>query len=333
MERINFKKINLRKILPGFVSILLVLIMGFQTLATNVDLEAFVKLEDYERAYYETNWRIDDLDDELERLYKFTCSNVKSFGGVGDYSGVSDIIFNWRNPTQSYTWWSDPIADLSEEGYLRFNAHGALNAFGGHNKVDRWEFKIPASRCGWHEGIDPAPNCSILVRFTRTFPNTTSRNQVETGSIVEVIMGPFKKFPKFTSTGSTKTTGLIVTTDRTISANSTTPSSFYYAYNQTELPATWSSDATGRIFCGSTSSKGSNSSYSTRTAAEFEADPYNKENGRSTGYFTMSALPTVDLSQYENVWIRAYINSSSTNPYLYYSGFSNSTITTWNHDR
>ena len=195
-------KLSINKILPSVVSIMIIVGMAVQSFATNVDRAAFVQKDKYMTKYYELDWRIDDVNKSLERLYKFTCTNVRSFGGSGQEQSY-DNIFYQRNATQTYHWYSLPIADLSEEGYLRVNNADALTWFGNHGKTDRMEFEIPASLCRWRKDVELYPHTKVKILLLRTWPNTSGTQQQATLQF-EIKMGPFKKFPYINSTGASQ---------------------------------------------------------------------------------------------------------------------------------
>ena len=91
------KNINLKNLVPGIISLMLIAGMAASTLATNIDLEAFVRRDDFLAKYNELDWRVDDIEKSLDRLYKFTCTNVKTFGGI---SQAADLIFFGINSTK-----------------------------------------------------------------------------------------------------------------------------------------------------------------------------------------------------------------------------------------
>ena len=337
----NFSRINFKRIIPGFISLVIVSGMALATFATNLDLEAFVKLDDYISVYTELDFLVDDIDEELERLYKFTCSNVKTFGGTGAaYGSTNDagaILFTYRNGTQTYNWYSDPIANFSEEGYLLFNAHAAINRYAGHGKTDKWTMKLPARLIKWNTGIEPAPTCMLRVDISQTWPSTTSQNTVESQSNIEITMGPFTKFPRFTTAGAGKAQALICAFDRIISIGGSTSSAgqLKFAYNQEAEPTSWSTDGAGAFNLGTRVVKGDtvNSLSEKVKATDLENDPYSKTSGRMEQTLSFSTVPTVDFSQYTNFWIKLqYPYGSGGRSYARESSFDNFTLTTWNHD-
>ena len=150
------KTVNNKKLITSIISVVIIAGMAIQSFATNVDFEAFVKKDEYLMKYSEIDWRIEDIDNDIERLYKYTCTNIQSFGGSGNQDTRTNVPFYRRNTTATYHWYANPIADLSEEGYLRFNTADQINQFGSHGKVDRYYLEIPAALCKWRDGIVPA---------------------------------------------------------------------------------------------------------------------------------------------------------------------------------
>lgn len=337
-------KTYIKKIVPGIISMLIILGMAVASFATNVDMEAFVTMEDHMTQFNEVEWRINDLDAELERLYKFTCTNVKTFGGSGGAAdsyilNASEILYGYRNQTATYHWYANPIVDLSEEGYLRFNTHDQINGFSGHGSTTKWEFEVPATLCKWADGIEPAPNCKFKYKISMVWPNTTARSTAISTVIVETIMGPFKKFKKYTTGGTSKNNGLILETDRVFNPGSrTTPvGGMYYAYDTTEEPTSWTrTDATGTYTVGSIQRKGAAADglYPERTIAEMEANPYDKLVAqRVSNRVYMSGIPTTDFSKYTNFWIRTYETVNGSTDMAMRASMMNSTITSWNHNK
>ena len=327
----------MKKTILALVSLFLIAGMAAQSFATNVDFSAFVTKDEYDAEYYALDWRIKDIDLELQRLYKFTCTNVVSFGGSNaEQSNVSPALFYKRNTTATYHWYANPIADLSEEGYLRFNTADQINQFGSHGKVDRYYLEIPAALCKWRDGIVPAPNCSIRVDLTRTWPNTTARGGDETGSTIEFVMGPFRKLPKFTSTGSTKTTGLFGQTDRLLTSSSylNDTGRLYYAYGTETRPTSWTADSAGRMYIGTWGARGNDTQlYETRTISDIESNPYDKLNGVYRDIMYWNVVPTTDFSQYENVWIRITTPTNTAINLVRYAAFMNFNLTSWNNNK
>ena len=63
------KNISMKKLISGTISLVIIAGMALATFATNLDLEAFVKADDYEFTFHELDFLIDDLDAELERQH------------------------------------------------------------------------------------------------------------------------------------------------------------------------------------------------------------------------------------------------------------------------
>lgn len=328
------KNISMKKLISGTISLVIIAGMALATFATNLDLEAFVNADDYEFTFHELDFLIDDLDTELERIYKFTCTNVKTFGGQV-YNNDHTTMFYTRNTTATYGWYAQPVADFSEEGYLRVNFADAINDFTGHGKTDKWEFKLPANLVKWNDGVEPAPNCFLKSELSRTWPNVAGTKSVGASSVtMTVTMGPFKKFPNFTTAGAEKNQGLICGFDRILALSGNTPSAglLKYAYNQTEEPTSWSTDGAGRITIGNTRWKGQTSSFYKQTAADVEAGAYTKTGGLREQYIYMYTSPTTDFSQYTNFWLSVTYTYAGNRGYEYSSGFDNYTLTSWNHN-
>ena len=331
----------MKKLISGTISLVIIAGMALATFATNLDLEAFVKLDDYISVYAELDFLVDDIDEELERLYKFTCSNVKTFGGTGAAYGATNdagaVLFAYRNQTQTYNWYSDPIANFSDKGYLLFNSHGAINRYWDHNKVDRWTMKLPARLIKWNAGIEPAPTCMLRVDILQSWPGSIDPNHVEARAIIQITMGPFTKFPRFTTAGTGKAQALICAFDRIISIGSSTSSAgqLKFAYNQETEPTVWSTDGAGAFNLGTRVVKG-DVTYSLSEkvkAADLENDPYSKTSGRMEQTLSFSTVPTVDFSQYTNLWISLlYGYHDGGLSFVRESSFDNFTLTTWNHD-
>lgn len=328
----NKFNINIKKLFPGIISLCIVAGMAFSTLATNIDLEAFVEKEDYLSKYYELDYKIDDIDNELERLYKFVCTNVRTYNGGyynNNYGGRSPFYF--ANTNVDYHWGMRPIADLSEEKYLRFAVGGVINAFGNHGKTDVWEYEVPATLCSWRPGIELAPNSKVSVIARRTWANSTSYSSHVSNSQIEIIMGPFKKFPKITAGGSAKTNGLIGCMPLFLKT-SLSLSSIYYAYGTTEKPTSWSSTTqTNEV---NTAWKGSNTSFSDPVDyTEFTTDPYRKNNSiyENNFYFTGTST-TADFSNLENLWFRLYYSYNGNSGIVSAAILDNYVLTSWNHN-
>lgn len=329
------KSNNIKKIIPGFISMAIILGMAIQSFATNVDMAAFVKKDKYMAKYYELDWRIDNIESTLEKLYKFVCTNVRTYGGNNRYTYCNTVFFQDYG-TQTHVWYPLPIADLSEEGYLRVSANDALNWFGNHSKTDKFEAEFPASLFKWRNGIELYPTTKIKHVITRTVPNTTAHSQIP--SIThELIMGPFKKFPRVTATG---TAGAYCISNGWAAAfyNSSSFTALYYNYGTDTQPTSWST-MTGSLgfstFSRNTSSLPSELKGGVLTKEEMEAGMYRGADKREvnafwTGVYQNPAIGA-DLSSYDKVWIRATspatnVSSPLIDPTIY-------KITTWNNNK
>lgn len=325
------KKINLKKLIPGILSFVIVIGMAVQSFATNVDFGAFVTREAFMTKYYEQDFAIEDIDREIERLYKFTCTNVKSFGGSTRSLTAGHSIFNMNSSGAAYHFLLHPFADLSEEGYLRFNHQSIINDFIGHGKTDRLFYEVPGSLVRWNDGIEPAEDCKVRIDIYRTWPNTTSPTSAESAYGGTVTMGPFKKFKKFTTTGAAQSQGSVCGIAMAEMSSWTTMSAgnFKYASGTKTMPTTWKTDSTAVLTSGSYWKNQPNYGYFTRTTAEVEADPYSKKTGDSRErIFYFNAVPTTDFSTLTDFWIQipvnAYPRTFSTDDF---------TLTTWNYNK
>ena len=330
----NLKSINFKKLIPGLISFAIIAGMAASTLATNLDLEAFVKKTDYLAKYHEQVHRIKDLDTELERIYKFVCTNVKTYAGssYNNYYTPRTPFYFWQTAA-TYHYGNYPIADLSEEKYLRWNTGGMINQFGNHSKTDKMEFEIPASLCYWRDGIVPAPSCTAKFVITRTWGNSTSYSTNVTASNLTITMGPFTKFPKITSTGSTLTGGYICELPYNIGSYTQTSSQFQYAFGTETEPTSWSTD-TGNLRIGLYSKGATNESkQEPYTMADLEADVYTKNaTSYTTKIFIYNSAMVADLSSRENVWIRYVYNNTSGASVDNAHSASYFNITSWNHN-
>ena len=334
------KKINYKKIIPGFISLLIVAGMAFQSFATNVDLDAFIDIESHTTKFYELEWRINEIDKKLERMYKFVCTNVRSFAGNGHrpFSLGPHIFYDGTigntNPFTNY-----PLVDLTEQKYLKFNTQVMLINYGSIGKTVNAEYEIPASLCKWRNGIEVKPETKVKVRATYMVPGYGIGSTASPGATVstEWILGPFKKFPHITSTGSDN--GFIFASDRLQPVQSTfSNSEVQYARGTVKQPTSWTSLSSGAVYLGAETEKGftraGQTVYEKVTAAEFEEYAYEDEI-KSRDFMTHTYVSTVfgtNLSSYENVWLRFYRTQSST--YGWDASLSTAyTITNWNNNK
>jgi hypothetical protein len=331
-------KINFKKLLPGFVSIIIVAGMALQSFATDIDLSAFVDLDKHMTKYYELDWRVDEIENRLERMYKYVCTNVKTFGGSATNSSGSmypdQIIMYGPNSANSYYSWVNYIyADVGPDKTLRVNKPVPVNSgIASPSKKRDFVITIPASLCKWRDGIIPAPSCKVYITVSRTgagYSSVASR-------YAEVVMGPFKKFPHITGTGGAYSGGMICELPYNFNQDATAyaANSLYYARNTETRPTSWTA-MSGAIARGYTI-KGYSSTY-TRfpmvRSADLENNLYSDSVNFQSSYFCVSTVFGTNLSSYENVWIRLYDASNNTenrwrmlDPYRY-------TQTTWNYNK
>ena len=331
--------INLKNMLPGIVSIAIIAGMAIQAFATNADMSAFVKRDKYLTTYHELDWYIDDIEKSLDRLYKYSCTNVKTWGGTGwNTHTLMDVWFSGYSGANSYHWYQNPIADFSEEGYLRVAQRDAINAFGNHSKTDVLTKDVPASLLKWRSGVELYPHTKITHKITRVWPNTTSAEQHPTYTF-EVEMGPFKKFPHVTggtswnqSTICAGPSSLLPGFYGTVGTNA-----MYYAHGTDTRPTSWTT-LTSAVFNNTTSSR-NNTSTTTEfrdqySATDLEENSYdNPDKANSTlRYYYYSTLPGVNISSYDKVWIRIYCSATNiTYSTAYDTGSYN--LTTWNNNK
>ena len=332
---------NNRKLIPGIISLFIIAGMAFSTFATDVDMAAFVRKDEHKTKYFEVDFRINSIDADLERLYKWTCTNVKSFGGATgslDLS-VSAYInpFVYGSTNSDYHENVNPIADLSEEGYLRFNTGRIINDFGDHSKVNYMRYEIPASQCIWKDGVVPAPNCTFIINSRRDWANSTSYSSNVSFHSIEMIMGPFTKFPKITATGDNA--GFLVAfpnvflyTNRTWS----TSIGIYYQKDTLTQPTTWntvSGSNTGMRINYQLDGATERPSFPPQTTDEFINAPDKRfSNMRKNFLCFYNTAPTTDFSTMTNVWLRYVYSSSGTDDDKDIS-LDNFTLTSWNYNK
>ncbi len=334
-------KLSIKKLLPGVVSIMLIAGMAIQSFATNVDMAAFVNKDKYMTKYYELDFRIGDIEANLERLYKLTCTNLVSFGGQTGYGSTGRLIFNVNDLSSEYICRLNPIADLSENKYLRFNYRPALNLFAHTAYTNRFEYIRPASLFRWHPNIEPASNCTVKITISRTMPSTTTWDQDASYSSIECIMGPFKKFPHYTSTGSSTNNGYICEfPDLPLGSNVTFPAGQnYYSYGTETMPTTWTADTTFRFRAGN----GTWATAANKTAGytqydvdeiknQMDTDPYNKTSYYKNNMY-VNALPTTDFSKYTNIWFRGFYSTGGVTSSVYNSSLTEMSLKYWNDNK
>lgn len=333
MNIMNKNYIN--KILPGMVSVFIILGMAMASFATNVDLEAFVNRDDYLTKYYEIDWRIDDVEKNLERMYKFTCTNLKSFGGVGtDVAG--DTINYRRNTTQSYNWYMNPVADLSQEGYLRFNPADAINAYGNHSRVDTYVREIPASLLRWRNDVELYPNTKLKIIVKRSWPNTTAASQTVPCEQT-LIMGPFKKFPHITNNND-HAGDFCSSNGYFLSIAGWSMSALSYNYGTDTEPTTWTS-FTGSLYTQTMDRNIQSYPNLARellggilTEEEMEQGSYSaarQDLAATYTYIYPNTLWGTNLSGYDKLWIKAVSTGGTDASHL----ANDFTITNWNYNK
>lgn len=331
----SLDKMNFKKIVPSIVSFVIIAGMAFSTLATNVDMEAFIGREEYRTKFNEIEFRIGDIDTELERLYKFTCTNVQSFGGGGALNSATSrgsYPFYYGSYNSAYHWQNRAICDFSEEGYLRFNAPRMINFFGNHGKTDKLTYTIPGSLCSWREGIECTPDTMVRYDMTRTWRNQEGVDSSLVSSVsVTVTMGPFKKLPNITTTGASRTQGNIVALPQDGFQNYSYAMNIYYAENSPKEPTSWTSDANGRI--SQTTYNRGNAAGSTFPVPSEEDIVLASRNLQSPFVFYISTLTSKNLSTLkENCWLRfTYSNTQPSIDIL--ASLDTLVLTSWNHNK
>ena len=315
--------VNKKKIITSLVSFIIIAGMAIQSLATNVDMAAFVKKDTYMSKYYELDYRIDDIEAELERLYKFVCTNVVSYGGASSDNALAGRIFFRKNTTQTYHWSSFPIVDLSAEGYLRVNHMDQLQSFGSHPKNDTLVKEFPASLCKWGNGFEVKPETKVRLKATRGV-GTGSGISWSCTYFYELVMGPFKKIPYLTVTGMPN--GFIMSTQQALAM---APTSYtpYYAYGTETEPTSWSSLG-GSISYSNTYFDINNISRYDYDVANYSYNKYDKSG--LTCRINCNSAWTTDPSSRTNVWLRL---TGSGNGDLYNLNTSDLTLTTWNYNK
>ena len=338
----GMKNINFKKLLPGIISILLIAGMAIHSFATDIDLAAFVEMDYYTAKYAELDYRINDIEASLNRLYKFTCANVRTFGGqTAQNPGSTLFVYYDSSSTQGWRPW--PIADLAQQKYLRFNYLGTLRQpFAVPANTHTWTYKKPANLIKWHPDIEPAPNCSVEINIRRRWPSGTSWTTVNDLSEVILTMGPFKKFPRYTSTGALLSNGYICEFPDFPFLSSVTPNAnegnYKYAYGQETLPTSWTNEQTMRVTVG-----GSVTVTKSTTGTQYKTDDIKKKMDTATytdpgvnyqkNTMYMSVVPNVNFSQYENLWLRVIYNYAGPSGVINYISYPDLNLTTWNNNK
>ena len=345
----RFNNINFKKLIPGILSFVIVAGMGISTFATSVDPSIFVNKERHLTKYYEFEWRVKEVQNYLDRLYKFSCTNLKSFAGASSNSQGGSVLFNYYDYTSSLGMRPWPHVDLSEKKYLRYNYKGALyQNFAHPSNVHSWRYKRPASMFKWRPGVELYPTTTVTIDFTRSMPSSTTWQLIEYNSSITLTMGPFKKFPRITSTGSTLTGGYICEFPDYPMLSSLYPAAnagyYKYAYGTETLPTTWYNENTMRAYVGS-SQTASGPNYNTYTQYkvadikdQFDTTPYGFKNSIKPNYihnlmYVNGAAPGIDFSQYEDFWLRVTYTEAGPLSAVYNSNLGDMDLLTWNNNK
>lgn len=338
------RQINCKSFLPGFVSIVIIVGMAIQSLATNVDMAAFVKKDTYMTKYYELDWRIDEIEKNLERMYKFTCTNVVSFAGSGAVSQHgAPWRTQWLNRTpigqnaygNTYLYMVQPIAFFDDPNYLRFQKRftlvaggtGSTGSYRYHTTVMEKEY--PASVCKWGNGIEPAPSAKVKIKVTESITGGSTDT-----TTLEYIFGPFKKIPKYTGYGQNN--GKFVILPDCIYAGTVNNANLSYAYGRETQPTSWTSISSTTLYTYGYYPTGVQdaSGWPDYTKEDIERDAYSRRNQRVLTNIWFDGTTLMDLSSYENVWIRyVYSSSSATDPFGVNFGMGDFTVTSWNYNK
>ncbi len=324
------KKINYKKIIPGFISLLIVAGMAMQSFATNVDFAAFVDRDKYMTAYYEIDWSIEELDKRIERMYKFTCTNVKSFAGTSYPTSAFPYWNYYSNYNSGYPYYNYYVASIDQDKYLRVNKPYTLfyttNIYNA-NKVQTLQKDIPASLCKWKDGIELYPETKVTITMTR---NIRSANTVD--NTIEMIMGPFKKFPRYTAYGSRD--GKIFDSTMAVSTfNFGSGSTVYYATDTRTKPTSWPSTTTTYPYLTTTYRGNSDNLYPDVTSSDELKDLLETGEERITNTFYFADTFSLDLSAKKDIWLRFYLSNSSINGAPGQAAMYDYTITSWNYDK
>ncbi len=306
------KNINFKKLIPGIISLMIILGMAAQSFATNVDLSAFVPKEEFDAKYYELNYRIKNIEDDIERTYKFVCTNVKTFAGTPNTANAgARNPFNAWNTNSAYHWMNFPIADFSDPKALRFNSGGMINLYGSHYKVSKFEYEIPATLCMWRDGIELGKECKIKVDASRTWGSATSPATNVTDVTVNVIFGPFKKFPNITTAGTQISQGYVCDIPALPFKYTANGTAFYYAYGTETEPTTWTSD-TGRLYINTANPGNTLYSKFPRKTAEYLKDHANSNDAAYINQMVhFNTAPAADFSTRTNLWLKYTYQVSS----------------------
>ena len=329
-------KLSFKKFLPGLVSVIIIAGMAVQSFATNIDLAAFVNKDKYMTKYYELDWRIKDIDGRLDRLYKFTCKNVKSFvgGSASNYAintpfAVNFWAGNYDGDNWLYAYLDDPKAIRVNTLYA-FGIYGTPSLYRRHTKIFKKEF--PASICKWKPGIELLPNTKVKIEISDDKYATNDSTLVQT-----VIMGPFKKFPKYTSTGGSPSTGYICETPFCLFQSTWNWTNVMsYAYGSETEPTSWTSIGSdvNTYTYGYYNAGWNESQYPPLTREDYENGDValgKKSMAHTKWYFQAGTV--ADLSSRTNVWLRIRYSYNSTGGYSAWLNMGEFNITNWNANK
>jgi hypothetical protein len=333
-------KLNMKKFIPCLVSIVVVAAMAIQSYATGIDVSAFIDIDTYLAKYNEIDWRIEEIEKNIERMYKFTCTNVKSFAGTAPRSEALNNFpsaFYMGSYNSIYPSNNTLVALFDDPKYIRVNKLWSLT-YGGTGSGGSYRTKtitlkrdFPASMCKWKDGIELQPTAKI--NFNITYGLTGTNTQATT---LEVVMGPFKKFPKYTSYGAGTGTGYICEIPEGLFGGSIDAANcLYYATNKESVPTSWTSvSSTGLSINGNrVAGVAGESKFPAVTSTDIENWGYSVRPMRNITkiHFTNSTFAP-DLSTSDNVWIRFYYstNGASLSTMTTYTSLRDFTITDWN---
>ena len=335
-------KLSFKKFLPGLVSVIIIAGMAVQSFATNIDLAAFVNKDKYMTKYYELDWRIKDVKDRLDRMYKFTCKNVKTFAGTTPQTiaPVASNPFYFNNFSASYIGWNYYTAFFDDPKAIRVSTRyaltygGAQGGIGGTYKVHTNTFKkeYPASLCKWRDGFEllPTTKVSITINDRVTGASTNNMN-------TEIIMGPFKKVPKYTTVGQQLTQGYICEFPHVLFNSSWNwQNVMSYNYGTETKPTSWTTFGSNVYTYIGTVNAGQNtlSKYPTFTRADIENGNMalgKALRGHSELWFN-NAVPA-DISNRTNVWLRLYYSYDSTSNLGTFANLGEMNFTNWNNNK
>lgn len=321
-------KLNLKKILPGLVSVVIIAGMAAQTLATSVDMAAFVNKEKYTTKFIELEWRIKDIQKSLDRLYKFTCTNLASFAGTRAAYDYPPAWGYQRNYNHSYYFMNELVASVDQAKYLRVNKRYTIQGKNAlvNSHTHRFTKEIPASMCKWNPGIEIYPETKIKFLVTRT-----DYSGADTTGSMTVTMGPFKKFPRYTTAGTSISTGYICEFEEPmITWGFGTVTVQYKSGSRTEPTSGWSSSTAGVTLTSTNRGYSSYSQYPDITGTEL-AELYEKGYGKTTNVFYWSSnVFTPDLSSSKDIWIRWTYSNTGVASIAAYLPLRNWNLETWN---